>query len=174
MRLKFLTVALAAVLLAACGSDPERGAATTGSGTAATTGTTGTTQPTVSSQSVAGPSAGSQEDLLVNVGDRVFFGYDRSDLSPQAQQTIETLAAWLTQYPQVTISVEGHADERGTRDYNLALGERRASSVRDYLVALGTDPNRLTTISYGKERPAVLGSNEDAWAQNRRGVFVVN
>ena len=175
MRLKFLIVVLAAAFLSACGSDADRTGATTGAGTtSATTGTSGASEPSVSSQSVGGPTAGSQEDLLVNVGDRVFFGYDRSDLSPQSQQTVETLAAWLRQYPAVTISIEGHADERGTRDYNLALGERRASSVRDYLIALGTDPNRLATISYGKERPAVLGSNEDAWAQNRRGVFVVN
>ena len=175
MRLKFLMVVLSAAFLAACGSDTDRSGATTGAGTTATTGTTGgTSQPTVSSESVAGPSAGSQEDLLVNVGDRVFFGYDRSDLSPQGQQTVETLAAWLNQYPSVTISIEGHADERGTRDYNLALAERRATTVRDYLIALGTNANRMTTISYGKERPAVLGSNEDAWAQNRRGVFVVN
>ena len=76
-------------------------------------------------------------------------------------------------YPAVTLTIEGHADERGTREYNLALGDRRANSVRDYLIALGIDPNRLTTISYGKERPSVLGSNEDSWAQNRRGVFVV-
>ena len=172
MRAKLLMVVFATALLAACGSDEESrpsSAATTG-----TTGTTSSSQPSVTSQSVAGPTAGSQEDLLVNVGDRVFFGYDRSDLTPQAQQTIEALAAWLGQYPQVTVTVEGHADERGTRDYNLALGERRATAVRDYLIALGTNANRLSTISYGKERPAVLGSNEDAWAQNRRGVFVVN
>lgn len=172
MRAKLLMVVFATALLAACGSDEESrpsSAATTG-----TTGTTSSSQPSVTSQTVAGPTAGSQEDLLVNVGDRVFFGYDRSDLTPQAQQTIEALAAWLGQYPQVTVTVEGHADERGTRDYNLALGERRATAVRDYLIALGTNANRLSTISYGKERPAVLGSNEDAWAQNRRGVFVVN
>ena len=88
--------------------------------------------------------------------------------------TVEALAVWMNSYPATTIAVEGHADERGTREYNLALGDRRANSVRDYLVALGIGSNRLSTISYGKERPAVLGSNEEAWAQNRRGVFVVN
>ena len=172
MRVKLLMVVFATALLAACGSDDERGPVASG----ATTSTTGTSSGTtgITSQSVAGPTAGSQEDLLVNVGDRVFFGYDRSDLTPQSQQTIEALAAWLAQYPQVTVTVEGHADERGTRDYNLALAERRATAVRDYLIALGTNGNRLSTISYGKERPAVLGSNEEAWAQNRRGVFVVN
>jgi peptidoglycan-associated lipoprotein len=112
--------------------------------------------------------------LVVNVGDRVFFDYDKSDLSPEARATVEALAAWMNSYPATTIGIEGHCDERGTREYNLALGERRASSVHDYLVALGVAPNRLTTISYGKERPAVLGSNEESWAQNRRDVFVVN
>jgi peptidoglycan-associated lipoprotein len=112
--------------------------------------------------------------LVVNVGDRIFFDYDKSDLSPEARATVEALAAWMSSYPATTIGIEGHCDERGTREYNLALGERRASAVHDYLVALGVAPNRLSTISYGKERPAVLGSNEESWAQNRRDVFVVN
>jgi peptidoglycan-associated lipoprotein len=112
--------------------------------------------------------------LVVNVGDRIFFDYDKSDLSPEARATVEALAAWMASYPATTIGIEGHCDERGTREYNLALGERRASSVHDYLVALGVDPGRLSTISYGKERPGVLGSNEESWAQNRRGTFVVN
>jgi peptidoglycan-associated lipoprotein len=123
---------------------------------------------------ISGPSPGSYEDLVVNVGDRVFFDYDKSDLSPEARATVEALAVWMNSYPATTIGIEGHCDERGTREYNLALGERRASSVHDYLVALGVAPNRLSTISYGKERPAVLGSNEESWAQNRRDVFVVN
>ncbi|MAF98508.1 MAG: peptidoglycan-associated lipoprotein [Micavibrio sp.] len=117
---------------------------------------------------------GSQEDLVVNVGDRVFFGYDRYDVSPEARMTLEKQAAWLAQYPALSITVEGHADERGTREYNLALGERRANSVKNYLVALGVAPSRITTISYGKERPAVPGANSTAWAQNRRGVTVVD
>ena len=111
---------------------------------------------------------------MLKVGDRVFFDFDRSDLKSDAQDTLQKLAAWMTTYPNVTISLEGHCDERGTRDYNLALGERRATAARDYLIALGVNAGRLTTISYGKERPAVLGSNEEAWAQNRRDVFVVN
>jgi peptidoglycan-associated lipoprotein len=94
-------------------------------------------------------------------------------LKPQARSTIEALAAWMNEHPGVALTIEGHCDERGTREYNLALGERRANAVRDYLVALGISGNRLGTISYGKERPAVPGSNESAWAQNRRGVFVV-
>ena len=121
-----------------------------------------------------GPAPGTAEDLVVNVGDRVFFALDRSDLSPEARATLERQAQWLRQYPSVRITVEGHADERGTREYNLALGDRRANSVRNYLIALGIDPTRINTVSYGKERPAVLGSNEQAWAQNRRGVTVLN
>jgi len=117
---------------------------------------------------------GSQQDLAQNVGDRVLFGFDKYDLSPEAQATLERQAAWLRQYPSVTVSVEGHCDERGTREYNLALGERRANSVKNYLVALGVDPNRIQTISYGKERPAVPGSDEAAWAQNRRDVTAIN
>ncbi len=172
MRLKLLTVIAAAALLAACESDPEATPAPLQS--APSTSAAGSGAAGVTSQPVPGPTGGSQEDLLVNVGDRVFFGFDRSDLSGAAQGTIETLSAWMGTYPQVTITVEGHADERGTRDYNLALGERRANAVRDYMIALGVNPNRVSTISYGKERPAVLGSNEEAWAQNRRAVFVVN
>ncbi len=160
MRLKFLTVFAAAVLLAACST------AGSGSGGASSGG--------ASTATVTGPVPGSQEHLVVNVGDRVFFDLDKSDLQPEARTTAESVATWMNSYPAVAVTIEGHADERGTREYNLALGERRANSVRDYLVALGVNANRLSTISYGKERPAVLGSNEDAWAQNRRGVFVVN
>ncbi len=162
MRLKFLTVFAAAVLLAAC--------STAGSGTGSGTGSGGG----ASTATVAGPVPGSQEHLVVNVGDRIFFDLDKSDLKPEARTTAESVATWMNNYPAVAVTIEGHADERGTREYNLALGERRANSVRDYLVALGVNANRLSTVSYGKERPAVLGSNEDAWAQNRRGVFVVN
>lgn len=117
---------------------------------------------------------GSQQDLAINIGDRVFFGYDRYDLTPDARRALELQAEWLKRYPNVTVTVEGHCDERGTREYNLALGERRASAVRSYLVALGIEPHRVQTISYGKERPAVVGSGAESWAQNRRGVTVVN
>jgi peptidoglycan-associated lipoprotein len=117
---------------------------------------------------------GTQEDLVVNVGDRVFFDYNESDLKPEARATLDRQAAWLKKYPSVSSTIEGHCDERGTREYNLALGERRATAVKNYLVADGIGADRLKTISYGKERPAVLGSNEAAWAQNRRGVTVVS
>jgi peptidoglycan-associated lipoprotein len=116
---------------------------------------------------------GTQEDLVVNVGDRVFFDFNESDLKPEARATLDRQAAWLKKYPSVNATIEGHCDERGTREYNLALGERRATAVKNYLVADGVGADRLKTISYGKERPAVLGSNEAAWAQNRRAVTVV-
>lgn len=125
-------------------------------------------------EDMQGPAPGTQADLVVNVGDRVFFGYDRYDLSPEARATLEKQATWMQQYPSLTLTIEGHADERGTREYNLALGERRANSVKNYLIALGVEPARLTTISFGKERPAVPGANENAWAENRRGVTKVN
>jgi peptidoglycan-associated lipoprotein len=116
---------------------------------------------------------GTQEDLVVNVGDRVFFSLDKSDLTPEARATLDRQAAWLKKYGSVKITVEGHCDERGTREYNLALGERRATAAKNYLVADGISAGRIKTVSYGKERPAVLGSNEAAWAQNRRDVTVV-
>jgi peptidoglycan-associated lipoprotein len=116
---------------------------------------------------------GTQADLVVNVGDRVFFGYDQYNVSDEARVTLDKQAKWLQQYANLNITVEGHADERGTREYNLALGERRANAVKNYLIAAGVAPTRINTISYGKERPAVPGSNDSAWAQNRRGVTKV-
>lgn len=110
---------------------------------------------------------------MVNVGDRVFFDFDRYDLKPEARSVIEKQAAWLDQNRQVVVTIEGHTDERGTREYNLALGERRANSIRDYLVALGVDANRMKITSFGKERPVDPRSTKEAWSQNRRGVLSV-
>ena len=121
-----------------------------------------------------GPTPGTQADLVVNVGDRVFFGYDRYDLTPEAQKTLDAQASWLQQYPNLNVTIEGHCVERGTREYNLALGERRANSVANYLTALGVDKTRISTISYGKERPICTDSNEACWSQNRRGVTAIN
>jgi peptidoglycan-associated lipoprotein len=172
MRLKFLTLIAATALLGACASEPENdGSGNTGSQSAAPT--TSSTAP-VTSTAISGPTPGTQEHLTVNVGDRVFFDTDQSDLTADSREVLEKVAVWMNSYPVATVIVEGHADERGTREYNLALGERRANSVSDYLVALGVNPNRLQTVSFGKEQPAVLGSNDEAWAQNRRGVFKVN
>ena len=114
-----------------------------------------------------GPVPGSVEDFRVSVGDRVFFGYDRFDLTPEARSVLERQAAWLRQYPNVRILVAGNCDERGTREYNLALGARRAAAARDYLVSLGVAANRIETVSYGKERPLDPRSNEEAWSVNR-------
>ena len=123
--------------------------------------------------SVSTTAAGSQEDLAVNVGDRVHFGYDSFALSAEARGVLERQAAWLNSNSSVNVVVEGHCDERGTRKYNLALGDRRASAAKNYLIALGVADGRVTTISYGKERPIAFGSNAADWAKNRRGVTVV-
>ena len=116
---------------------------------------------------------GSSADFQQNVGDRVFFAYDKSDLDDRDRQTLQKQAAWLQRYPTVVLTLEGHCDERGTREYNLALGARRAQAVKDYLVSLGVSGARLETISYGKERPICVQSNEACWAQNRRGVSTI-
>jgi peptidoglycan-associated lipoprotein len=117
---------------------------------------------------------GSQQDLAQTAGDRVFFEFDRSDITPEAQQTLQRQAEWLQRYPNVTVTIEGHCDERGTREYNLALGERRANAAKQVLVAAGIPASRISTISYGKDRPVVPGSTEEAWAQNRVAITTVN
>ena len=117
---------------------------------------------------------GSQQDLVASAGDRVFFAFDRSDISAEAREILTRQADWLRRYPNVSVTIEGHCDERGTREYNLALGERRAQAVKNVLVASGIPASRISTISYGKERPIVVGSNEEAWAQNRVAITTVN
>jgi peptidoglycan-associated lipoprotein len=161
MNLRPLSLIAGLVLLAACSQNPSTNADTGGGGASA-----GTTASTVT--------PGSSQDFVQNVGDRVFFDFDKSVIKPEGRTTLQRQAEWLKKYPNVTVTIEGHCDERGTREYNLALGERRATAVRNALVALGIPAARMKTISYGKERPAVLGSNEAAWAQNRRGVTVIN
>ena len=111
---------------------------------------------------------------MMSIGDTVLFSYDSSTLSADAMATLDAQAALLNAKPSFRVKIEGHADERGTREYNLALGERRASASRDYLVAKGVDGSRIRIVSYGKERPSVVGSNEEAWAMNRRSVTVLN
>jgi len=117
---------------------------------------------------------GSPRDFAVNVGDRVLFQQDQSDITPEGQKTLNKQAQWLSAYPRYTVTIEGHADERGTRDYNFALGERRATAVRDYLMAQGTSGQRIRTISYGKERPVATCDDESCWSQNRRAVTVLD
>jgi len=185
-------VALAAVLLiaAACESTPDDTAATAGDGDATETSSEtssaqssdsgggddagGSDDVDVATVDSSGPIPGSQEDLVQNVGDRVFFEYDSAVLTPDGRRTLERQAEWLRLFPEHNVMIEGHCDERGTREYNLALGERRASAARDYLIAFGMDPARVTTTSYGKERPYALGHNEESWSLNRRSVTVVN
>ena len=177
MNLKIIDALLAGLALAACETTPEdtgtaQGSGTTGAGDGAASSSV--TSSELASRTPAGARPGTQEDLVVNVGDRVFFALDSHQLRPEARATLEKQADWLRQNPAVSVTVEGHADERGTREYNLALGERRANAVRDYLVALGINGNRVKTVSLGKERPVDPRSTEEAWAKNRRGVMLVN
>lgn len=126
------------------------------------------------SDTASGIVPGSQQDFVANVAsDRIFFGFDQFNIDSEDMATLQSQAAWLARNPAVQVTLEGHADERGTRDYNIALGERRANAAKNYLATLGVDSARINLISYGKERPAALGSNEEAYAQNRRAVTVV-
>ena len=159
MRIKILGLMAAMTVLAACDTTPTT--TNTGAGTAAAVTPS---QPAVSLA----------DELKTQVGDRVLFAFDKSDISPEAKAILTRQAAFMTKYPSATFTIEGHCDQRGTREYNLALGERRATSAKNGLVALGVAGGRLQTISYGKERPAVVGNNEAAYAQNRRAVTVVN
>ena len=165
MRSKVVALFAAALLLAACETASDQSAATSGQGGG--TGAAGGTGAVSRSQSL-------QERFVAEVGDRVFFDFDKSDLKPEARRTIERWATFFRQNPNATVTIEGHCDERGTREYNLGLGERRANAAKNYLVSLGIEARRVATISYGKERPAVLGSNEAAWSQNRRAAAVIN
>jgi peptidoglycan-associated lipoprotein len=116
---------------------------------------------------------GSQQDFTVNVGDRIYFAEDQSTLAPEAQETLRKQAAWLSQYPAVTVQIEGHADERGTREYNISLSARRATATREFLIAQSIDGSRISSIAYGKERPVALCDAEQCWSQNRRAVTVI-
>ncbi|MEP9354014.1 peptidoglycan-associated lipoprotein Pal [Xanthobacter sp. KR7-65] len=131
-------------------------------------------QPNPNAAGGAGGPPGSPQEFVVAVGDRVFFESDQTDLTPQARATLDRQAQWLQQYNRYTFTIEGHADERGTREYNIALGAKRAQSVRDYLSARGIDPARMRTISYGKERPVAVCNDISCWSQNRRAVTVLN
>jgi peptidoglycan-associated lipoprotein len=158
MNTKIYGALAAAALLAACSHTPTDTGASTGAGATATS---------------SGPVPGSQEDLVANVGDRVFFDTALQSLTPDARSTLDRQSAWLQKYPQDNVQVAGNCDERGTEEYNLALGQRRANSARDYLVARGVASARITTISYGKDRPTAPGSDEQSWAQNRNAITSV-
>jgi len=158
MNMKIVGALAVTLAVAGCASKPQTGPQTEATGS------------NVETSSVI---PGSEQDLAQNVGDRVFFELDRSELSQEARQTLDRQAAWLKRYPAVRVTLEGHCDERGTREYNMALGARRANAARAYLVALGIQTARIQTVSYGAERPAVLGTGESVWSQNRRAVTVV-
>jgi peptidoglycan-associated lipoprotein len=148
---KFAVFVLGALAIAGCAKQPDQTAAIAGAAT-----------------------PGSQQDFIVNVGDRVFFESDSSELTPQARDTLDKQAQWLNQYNRYAFTIEGHADERGTREYNIALGARRAQTVQAYLVSRGVMAQRMHTISYGKERPVAVCNDISCWSQNRRAVTVLN
>ena len=173
MFYKFFISIFMVLFVAACATTPKDSADSSGSGSSSS-GSDVSSEGTITETTGSGIVSGSQEDLIVNVGDRVFFGYDSSDLDSDALELLQDQVAWLKQNSDVMVTIEGHCDERGTREYNLALGEKRAQAVKNYLIGLGINPDRVSTISYGKERPAVVGSNDGAWAQNRRSVTLVN
>ena len=158
---------VAVVAIAAC--TPRPAAQGPAGDTAPVTGPQYPTAPSgpVDGGSLGAAAPGSEQDFVVNVGDRVYFDLDSYEVRPDAYPRLDAQAAWLQRYPQVTVRIEGNADERGTREYNLALGARRAESVRAYLIQRGIPAARIDTISYGKERPIAAGSNEEAWARNR-------
>jgi len=177
MRTKLLSVFAIALLAAACSTDGEDTGSATGQGnstqaSSSGSGSGGTSSAAVTPSAPQGLAPDSQEYLAVNFGDRVFFDFNKSSITADSAETLKRQAAWMASNPNVTVVVEGHCDERGTREYNLALGERRANAMREHLISLGVSSARIETISYGKERPAVSGSNDAAWSQNRRGVMV--
>jgi peptidoglycan-associated lipoprotein len=152
---KVAAMILAGLSLAACANNPNQL-------NGANAGLAGSAAP------------GSAQDFVVNVGDRVFFESDSTELTPQSVATLDKQAEWLQRYNRYAFTVEGHADERGTREYNIALGARRAQTVRDYLISRGVQGNRMRTISYGKERPVAVCNDISCWSQNRRAVTVLN
>jgi peptidoglycan-associated lipoprotein len=148
---KFAAVVMAALAIAGCAKNADQAAGMAGA---------------------AAP--GSQQDFVVNVGDRVFFETDSSELTEQARATLDKQAQWLNNYNRYAFTIEGHADERGTREYNIALGARRAETVRQYMVSRGIPAQRMRTISYGKERPVAICNDISCWSQNRRAVTVLD
>ena len=171
MHAKWMAGLAAAAMLAACSSSED--AAAPGADASAGAGAGGGVESSAIGQDHLPP-----PDTVAYfnqvVGDRVFFGFDRHDLDAEARRTLSGQAEWLRNNPDTRVTVEGHADERGTREYNLALGARRASAVRSYLASKGVSPARMRTISYGKERPVAVCDDESCWSQNRRAVTVLD
>jgi len=193
---RFLLLAAGAALLTACETASEIDAIASGaSGSSATTsaststassGSSDSSSSSSSSTSSSGASGSSSDSTttysydtdpktaLIKVGDRVLFGYDSSELDDDDRSVLDNQAKFLNQNPSLKVTIEGHCDERGTREYNLALGEKRASAVKDYLISVGINSERVSVVSYGKERPQVLGSNKAAWSMNRRSVTTID
>jgi peptidoglycan-associated lipoprotein len=179
MKKRSLAVLFVAAYVAACASEESTRADVV-------TGGRGTTDPRVAASgtrsgpvSAADARASWERDIAggaagTSAGDRVFFAVDRTELSPEAQETLRRQAEWLRRYSNLNVTIEGHADEHGTREYNLGLGDRRATATRNFLVAAGIPAQRIRTVTYGKERPAVIGSNEEAYAKNRRAVTTID
>ena len=186
---RFLLLAAGAALLTACETASEIDAIASGaSGSSATTSTASSGSSDSSSSSSSSTSSGGASSesttsysydtdpktALIKVGDRVLFGYDSSELDDEDRSVLDNQAKFLNQNPSLKVTIEGHCDERGTREYNLALGEKRASAVKDYLISVGINSERVSVVSYGKERPQVLGSNKAAWSMNRRSVTTID
>lgn len=161
MKSKFLLAALGALMLSSCQCDTTDELAMQNAGSGDEYG-------------VADSSVVATTSVMGKVLDRVFYAFDKYTLTDEGKKTLQDQAQWLKENPQVTIVIAGNCDERGTREYNIGLGERRANTVRDYLVAQGVNPQRITVTSYGKDRPSVAGSNEEAWAQNRNAITIPN
>ena len=195
---RFILLAASAALLAACetaseidaiasGASGSSASSSTSSGTSSSSssGTSSTSSSSTSSTSTSSSSASSDSGTsysydtdpkteLIKVGDRVLFGYDSSELDDEDRSILDNQGKFLNQNPSLKVTIEGHCDERGTREYNLALGEKRASAVKDYLISVGINGDRISVVSYGKERPQVLGSNKAAWSMNRRSVTSID
>ena len=190
---RFLLLAAGAALLTACETASEIDAIASGaSGSSATTSATTSSASSESSDSSSSSSSSTSSSgassestttysydtdpktALIKVGDRVLFGYDSSELDDDDRSVLDNQAKFLNQNPSLKVTIEGHCDERGTREYNLALGEKRASAVKDYLISVGINSERISVVSYGKERPQVLGSNKAAWSMNRRSVTTID
>ena len=170
---RILAMCAAAFLFTAC-ETASNVAGDSASGSSSSSATAAGTTSSSASSSTTAATQMSDAEKLAQVGNTVYFGFDSSELAGEAQATLDRQAAFLNVNPTMVVIIEGHADERGTREYNLALGDRRAVAVRDYLLAKGLNAARVRTVSYGKERPAVSGSNEESWAKNRRAATVLN
>jgi len=191
---RFILLAASAALLAACETASEidavaSGASGSSASTSASSGTSSSSSGGTSSTSSSSSSSSSStsdsgtssysydtdpKTALIKVGDRVLFGYDSSELDDEDRTILDNQGKFLNQNPSLKVTIEGHCDERGTREYNLALGEKRASAVKDYLISVGINGDRISVVSYGKERPQVLGSNKAAWSMNRRSVTSID